>query len=87
VEVNFLPFVDYFHLEIEGILDQETFIFALVCSPHFSSNDLLGMVYELLQNYFFPNDYANGFDLFFEVCGHIVQGHVPPSISHLHFAF
>jgi hypothetical protein len=25
----------------------------------------------------------SGFDLFFEICGHIARGHVPPSISHL----
>jgi hypothetical protein len=41
------------------------------------------MVYELLRDYFVPDDSASGFDLFFEICKHIVHGHVPPSISRL----
>jgi hypothetical protein len=39
------------------------------------------MVYHLLRDCFAPNDFANGFNFFFEICGHIIQGHVPPSIS------
>ncbi len=39
------------------------------------------MVYELLRDCFVLDDFASGFNLFFEVCGHIVQGHIPPSIS------
>jgi hypothetical protein len=74
-------------LKLKVILDQEAFIFTLVCSPHLYSNDPLGMVYEFLQNYFFPNDSANGFDFFFEIHGHIVQGQVPPSDSRLFFSF
>jgi hypothetical protein len=35
------------------------------------------MVYELLQNYFVPNDSMDGFNLFSEINGHIIQGHVP----------
>jgi hypothetical protein len=50
-------------------------------------NGLLGMVHELLQDCFAQDDFVSGFNLFFEVCGHIVQGHVPPSISHLFFTF
>jgi hypothetical protein len=30
---------------------------------------------------------VSGFDLFFEICGHIVQRHVLPSLLHLLFAF
>jgi len=86
-KVDFLPFVDDFHLKIKVILDQETFIFTLVRSPHLYSSGPLGMVYEFLQNYFFPNDFANGFDFFFEIRGHIVRGQVPPSDSHLFFSF
>jgi hypothetical protein len=36
---------------------------------------------------FFLDDSTSGFDLFFEVCGHIAQGHVPPLVSHLLYAF
>jgi hypothetical protein len=39
------------------------------------------MVYELLQDYFVPDDFASDFDLFFKVCGDIVRGHVPPLVS------
>jgi hypothetical protein len=38
------------------------------------------MVYDLLQNCFVLEDFANGFDFFFEVCGHIDRGHVLTSI-------
>jgi hypothetical protein len=50
----------------------------LVHSPRPSSSSLSDMVYELLWNYFILDDFASGFDLFFKVCGHIVQNHVPP---------
>jgi hypothetical protein len=85
VEVDLPPFINEFHLEIEVTLNREAFISALACSPCVSSIGPLDMVYELLQNCFVLNDYMNGFDLFFEVCGHIAQGHVPPSTSHLFF--
>ncbi len=70
------------------VLDKEAFIFALMHSPHsrFSSDSLLNMVYELLQNYFVPDDFASGFDFCFEICRHIVGGHVPPSISRMFVA-
>jgi hypothetical protein len=38
------------------------------------------MMYELLQDYFILDDFGNGFDFFFEVCGHIAHGHVPPFV-------
>jgi hypothetical protein len=56
---------------MEVILDRKTFISTLACSPLFSSNGPSYMVYQLLQNYFVIHDYANGFDLFFKVSGHI----------------
>jgi hypothetical protein len=77
VEVDLPPFVDNIHPETKITLDQKTFISTLVCSLHFSFSGLSGMVYELLQNYFVPNDSTSGFNLFFDVCGHIVGGHVP----------
>jgi len=48
VEVDFFPFVDDFHLEMEVILNQETFVSALACSPHLSFGGPLGMLHELL---------------------------------------
>jgi hypothetical protein len=48
IKVDFLPFVNDFHLEMEVIFDQKTLIFTLVCSPHFSFDGPLDMVYELL---------------------------------------
>jgi hypothetical protein len=41
-------FVDDFHRKINVILDQETFISTLVCSPPLSFDHPLSMVYELL---------------------------------------
>ncbi len=85
-KVDFPPFVDNFHLEMKVILDQKAFVFALVRSPHFSFSGPSSMMYELLRNCFVLDDSTSGFNFFFKVCGHIVQGHVPPSISCLFFA-
>ncbi len=66
------------------VLDREAYNFVLMCSPCLSSNGPLSMVYELLQDCFILDDYTScGFDLFFEICGRIACGHVPPTISHL----
>jgi hypothetical protein len=65
------------------VLDKKTFISILTCFPHLSSSNPSGMVYELLQDCFVPDDSTSGFDLFFEICKHIARGHVFPSISHL----
>jgi hypothetical protein len=70
-EVDLPPFVDDFP-DIKVILDQKTFIFALACSPCLSSSGPSSMVYDLLQKYFVPDDFASDFNLFFKVCGHIV---------------
>ncbi len=86
-EVDLPPFIDNFHIDMEVTLNWKTFIYALACSPHLFFGGPLGMVYEFLQDYFVPNDSINGFNLFFKVCGHITQGHVPPSILSLFFAF
>jgi hypothetical protein len=87
VKVDFPYFVDDFHHDTKVTLDGEAFVSVLARSPHLSSGGLSGMVYEYLWNYFVLDDFASGFNLFFEVCGHIVWGHVPLSISHLLFAF
>ncbi len=84
-KVNFPPFIDDFHLETKVTLDQDTFVFALVCSPHLSSSDPSNMVYKLLWDCFVPYDFVSDFNFFFEVCGHIARGHVPPLTSHFLF--
>jgi hypothetical protein len=71
VKVDLLPFVNDFHLEMEVTLDRKTFISTLACSPHLSSDGPSYMVYQLLQDYFVIHHYANGFNLFFKVFGHI----------------
>jgi hypothetical protein len=81
IEVDLPLFIDDFHLKIEITLNQKAFNSALVHSPHFSSNGPLSVVYELLRDYFVQNDFMSGFDLFFEICEHIVESHVPLSIS------
>jgi hypothetical protein len=70
------------------VLHKEAFLFALMHSScsRFSSDNFFNMVYELLQNYFVPNDFASGFDFCFEICRHIVGCHVPPSISRMFVA-
>jgi hypothetical protein len=72
VEVDFPPFVGDFHHETKVTLNWEAFVFALVHSPRLHFNGLSGTVYKVLQNYFVPNDFMSGFNLFFKVCGHIV---------------
>lgn len=53
----------------------------MACSPPLSFGGLSSnMMYELLQDYFILDDFGNGFDLFSEICGHIVHSHVPPFI-------
>jgi hypothetical protein len=79
VEVDFPPFVDDFHLEMEVILNQKAFIFALIHSPCLLVA-ISSMMYELLRNCFVLDDFVSGFDLFFEICGHIVRSHVLPLI-------
>jgi hypothetical protein len=59
------------------------FFFALTHSPCLSFSSLLGMVYELLQDCFVLDDFVSDFDLLFEICRHMVRGHVHPSVSHL----
>jgi hypothetical protein len=60
-EVDFPPFVDDYHPKIEVILNKETFVSTLAHSPHTFSNGPLSMMYELLRDYFVPNDSASGF--------------------------
>jgi hypothetical protein len=38
---------------------------------------------KFLGDCFVLDNFASGFDFFFEICGHIACGHVSPSISHL----
>jgi len=47
-EVDLPLFVKDFHPEMDFVLDKETFIYALTCSPHLSSGSLSSMVYEFL---------------------------------------
>ncbi len=86
VEVDIPPFVNDFHPKIKVTLNRHAFISTLVYSSCISSYHPLSIVYEILQNYFVLDNSMSDFNLFFEICGHIVQGHVPPSISHLFFA-
>jgi hypothetical protein len=82
-KIDFPPFVDDFHPKTEVTLDHETFVSTSAHSPHLFPNVFSGMMYELLQDCFVLDDYANAFDLFFKVCGHIARGRVPPLIQRL----
>ncbi len=81
VEVDFPPFVNDFHLEIDCILDRNTFIFISTRSPCFSFGSPSGMVYEFLRDYFVFDNYVNDFDLFLKICRHITHDHVLPLLS------
>jgi hypothetical protein len=83
VGVDLPPFVDNFHLKINFVLDKEAFIFTLTRFPCLSSDNPLGMVYELLRDYFVLDDFASDFVIFFEIYKHIICGHVLPLVSHL----
>jgi hypothetical protein len=83
VEVDFLHFVNDFHPEMDLVLDKEAFISILTHSPCLSFGGPSSMVYKLLGDCYVPDNFANGFDLFFEICRHIACGHVLPSLSHL----
>ncbi len=72
VEVDLPFFIDDFHREMEVTLNREAFIYVLAYLPCLSSGGISPIVYEFWQDCFVPNDFANGFNLFFEVCGHIV---------------
>jgi hypothetical protein len=86
-EVDPPPFCQWFPSWDGGYLNRKAFIFALAYSPCLSSSGLLSMVYEFLQDYFVLDDFVSGFNLFFEICGHIVWSHVPLLILRLFFAF
>jgi hypothetical protein len=85
VEVDIPPFVNDSHLETDvTLIGRHLSLFWLVQHVFFP------MAFQICYMNFYtkrivPNDYANGFDLFFEVCGHIVQGHVPPLVLLLFF--
>jgi len=82
-KVDLLLFVYNFHPKMNIVLDKEAFISALTRSPRLSSGDPLCMVYELLHDCFVLDDSISGFDILFELCGHIFCGHVPPLVSRL----
>jgi hypothetical protein len=65
VEVDLPPFVNYFHPKMDLILDKEAFISTLIGFPRLSSSDPSNMVYQLLQDCFVHDDFANGFVFFF----------------------
>jgi hypothetical protein len=46
--------------------------------PHLLANGHFGMVYEHLYNYFHPKDSTSGFLQLFQLCYHIIKGHIPP---------
>jgi len=81
VEIDLPPFFDDFNPKMDLVFDREAFIYALMHSPHLSSDNPLNMVYELLRYCFVPDDFASGFDICFEICKHIACGHVPPPRS------
>jgi hypothetical protein len=52
----------HFHPKTNLILDRKANIYVLMCSPCLSSISLLGMVYEILWDFFILDDSIDGFD-------------------------
>jgi hypothetical protein len=50
-------------------LNWEAFIFVLACLSCLSSYNPLSMVYEVLQDYFVPDDFLNDFQFFLMYVG------------------
>jgi len=69
VEVDRPPFVEDFHPKMDIVLDRETFIYALTCSPHLSFGNPSSMVYGFLCDCFVLDDFTNGFDFFWRYVG------------------
>jgi hypothetical protein len=76
-KVDLPTFVNDFHLD-KGYFRLGCIFFALACSSCLSFDKPLSMVcMSFLQYFFVPYDFVSVFDLFFEVCGHIVHIQVP----------
>jgi hypothetical protein len=50
---------------------------------HLFINCLSRMVFEHLQNYFHSKNFTSGFPHLFQLCSHILQGHIPCWITHI----
>jgi hypothetical protein len=48
-----------------------------------STNSFFGMVFEHLWDCFHPKDFTSGFPQLFQLCYHIMQGHIPCWIAHI----
>jgi hypothetical protein len=51
--------------------------------PHLFTNNLSGIVFEYLWNYFHLEDSISGFPQLFHLCSHIAHGHIPRQIAHI----
>jgi hypothetical protein len=71
---------------MEVTLNWHAFIFSLIRSPCFFFPITFQVWCMSFTRLFCPKWFHEWLRLFFEVCGYIVQGHVPPSISHWFFA-
>jgi len=79
------PFCRWFPFWDGGYFNWHAFIFVLVHSQRF-----FWVAFQVwctsFTKLFCPIWFYEWLRLFFEVCGYIVRGHVPPSISHWFFA-
>jgi hypothetical protein len=51
--------------------------------PNLFASGLFSMVIEHLQKKIHPKDFVNGFPQLFQLCFHILQGHIPHRIAHV----
>jgi hypothetical protein len=51
--------------------------------PHLSINGPSRIVFEHFRDCFHPKDLTSGFPQLFQLCFHIVKGHIPLQIAHV----
>jgi hypothetical protein len=77
----FLLFLESYEPEQNLELFFDSFKLTLQRMPHLSISGPSRMICEHFQNCFHPKDLANGFLLLFQLCSHIVKGHISPQIA------
>ncbi len=66
---------------MDFVLDKETFIYVLTCFPHLSFGSLEVWCLSFCKIVLYLMTLLVALIIFFEICEHIVCGHIPPLIS------
>jgi hypothetical protein len=79
----FSLFLEYYKPNQNIELFFDSFKLTSECMPHLLASGPFGMVFEHLWNCFHPEDSTSWFFQLFQLCFHIVKGHIPPQIAHV----